>query len=94
MFEAISVFTGIDSVKDFKLYQKDTLDISDLLSGYDPLSDAIEAFVQITDSRANSIVSVGTNGGGDNFIQIATLIGVTSLTNEETLEASGNLITV
>ncbi len=94
VFEAISAFTGIDTVKDFKLSQNDALDISDFLSGYDPLSDAIEEFVQITDSGANSLVSVDTNGGGDNFVQIATLIGVTSLTNEETLETSGNLITV
>ncbi len=94
MFESDSAFNGIDTVKDFKLSQNDMLDISDLLSGYDPLADAIEDFVQITDNGTNSLLSVDVDGGADNFVQIATLTGVTGLTNEEALETSGNLITV
>ena len=94
IFEAGLAFAGIDNVKDFSLSQNDKLDVSDLLSGYDPLSDAIEDFVQITNNVTNSTLSVDIDGGNNNFVQIATLIGVTDFTDEEALETSGNLITV
>ena len=94
VFKGATAFMGSDIVKDFSLSDGDMLDISDVLSGYDPLSDAISDFVQITDSGANSIVSVDTDGGADGFVQIATLMGVSGLTDEDALEASGNLITV
>ena len=83
---------AIDTVWDFSLADGDKLDISDLISGYDPLTDAITDFVQITDSGSNSIVSVDADGGADNFVQIATLSSVTGLTDEDALETSGNLI--
>mgnify|MGYP001159958392 CR=1 FL=1 len=72
----------------------DALDISDILSGYDPLSDAITDFVQIIDNGSDTIISVDADGGADNFVQIATLIDVVGLTDESALETSGTLITV
>ena len=69
----MSAFSQIDKVMDFNAAQGDVIDISDLLSGYDPLSDAISDFVQFTDSGSNSILSVDTDGGADNFVQVATL---------------------
>ena len=94
VFEDATAFTGIDEVRDFSLGEGDVLDISDLLSGYDALTDAISDFVQITDNGTGSILSVDVNGGADNFVQIATLTGITGLTDEDALELSGNLITV
>ncbi len=82
----------VDTVQDFSLADGDKIDISDLISGYDPLTDAISDFVQITDSGSSSIVSVDADGGADNFVQIATLNNVTGLTDENALETSGNLI--
>ncbi len=90
VFDANS--NGVDAIKDFKTSQGDVLDISDLLEGYDPLSDAITDFVQITDSGSNSILSIDVDGGSDNFVQIATLSNVTGLTDEDALLTSGNLI--
>ncbi len=87
----IDDLNAVDTVQDFSLAQGDKLDISDLISGYDPLTDAISDFVQIADSGSNSIVSVDVDGGADNFVQIATLNNVTGL-DEEALESSGNLI--
>ncbi len=84
---------GSDTVKDFKLSENDKLDISDLLSGYDPLNDVISDFVQITDDGTHSFLKVDTDGGADNFVQIATLTGVTGLTIETGLETSGVIIT-
>lgn len=70
------------------------MDISDLLSDYDPLSDAIADFVQITENSGNSYLNVDTDGGADNFVQVAYLYNEIGLTDETSLEASGNLITV
>ena len=62
--------------------------------GYDPLVDAITDFVQITDNGTDSSVSVDSDGGADNFVQIATLQNATGLTDETALEGNGQLITV
>ncbi len=72
----------------------DKLDVSDLIAGYDPLTDAISDFVQITESGSHSYLSVDADGGGDNFVQVAYIYNETGLTDEEALESSGNLITV
>ncbi|MGH1377183.1 MAG: type I secretion C-terminal target domain-containing protein, partial [Alphaproteobacteria bacterium] len=84
--------TSSDNIQDFNLSEGDKLDVSDLISGYDPLSDAISDFVQITESGSNSYLSVDADGGADNFVQVAYLYNKTGLTDEEALETSGNLI--
>ncbi len=94
VFEGDSAFDNVDIVGDFNLAEDDVLDLSDILSGYDPLSDAIIDFIEITDNGTDSILSVDADGGGDNFVQVATLLNVTGLTDEQVLEASGNLVTV
>ena len=94
IFEATSAYNNIDVVSDFNLGQGDALDLADMLSGYDLLADALTDFVQITNAGANSNVSVDRDGmgGAFGFVQIATLTGITGLTNEDALVASGNLI--
>lgn len=97
VFENASAFANIDTVNVFTLADGDALDISNILSaaGYDPLSDAITDFVEITDSGANSVVRVDVTGTA-NFgagTQIATIVGTTGLTDEAALVTSGNLIT-
>jgi Ca2+-binding RTX toxin-like protein len=87
-----SALTSNDNIQDFDLSEGDKLDISEILSDYDPLTDAITDFVQITENGGNSYLSVDADGGADNFVQIAYLYGATGLTNEEALETSGNLI--
>jgi Ca2+-binding RTX toxin-like protein len=97
MFEATTAFSGIDDIKDFSLAQSDKIDISDLLDGYyNPLTEAITDFIQITTSGSNSIVKIDQNGldGGVNFVQIAQITGVTGLTDEQALVNSGNLVVV
>jgi hypothetical protein len=42
-----------------------------------------------TTSGSDSIVAVDTNGGADHFVNIATILGVTGLTDEAALLASG-----
>ena len=83
-----------DNIQDFDLTEGDALDVSEILEGYDPLTDAITDFVQITENGGNSYLSVDADGGADNFVQIAYLYNVTGLTDEAALETAGDLITV
>ena len=83
-----------DTILDFRINNNEVLDISDLLIGYDAVTEAITDFVQITDNGIDSVLSIDVDGGANNFVSIATLLGVVSLTDEEALELSGNLITV
>lgn len=94
VFEATSAFNDVDVVSDFNVAEGDALDLSELLSGYDATQDAISDFIQITDNGTGTTVSVDADGGADAFVQIATLTGVTGLTDENALEIAGNLITV
>lgn len=91
---AFDNLSSSDNIQDFDLSTGDKLDISDLLIGYDPLTDAITDFVQITESGSNSYLKVDADGGADNFVQVAYIYNETGLTDEAALETSGNLITV
>ena len=44
--------------------------IADMLSQYDPLSDSISDFVQITSDTSHSYLEVDVDGGADNLINI------------------------
>ncbi len=94
VFEAGSAFSGVDVIRDFSKIEGDKIDLNDILSEYDPLTEAITDFVQITTSGADSIVKVDIDGAGTahGFIQIATIAGVTGLTDEQALVTSGNLV--
>ena len=70
----------------------DILEIAEIISGYDALTDAITDFVQLTDNGSDTIVSVDSDGGADNFVQVATLTDIIGL-DETTLETTGNIIT-
>lgn len=85
---------SVDVVRDFDLAEGDKLDISDLLIGYDTVSDTISNFVQLTDDGTNSFLAVDADGGADNFVQVARINGFTTLNNEDFLEATGTLVTV
>ena len=94
VFEQGSAYEGVDKIWGFKIQQGDVLDISDLLEGYDPLTNAITDFVQITQQGFTSVVSIDANGGGDDFTDVAQLVFASGLTNETELETSGNLVVV
>ncbi len=85
---------GLDYVRDFNAGDGDVLDISDILNGVynDPATQSISDFVMISDSGANSILSVDADGGGDSFIQVGVIVNVTGLTDETALVNDGTLI--
>lgn len=91
LFEAATAFSGVDEIMDFSPGQSDAIDVSGVIE-FDPMSDVITDFVQIITSGSDSLLSVDADGGADNFVQIATIVGVTGLTDEAALVTSGALI--
>lgn len=88
--------TGSDTISDFSTTGGDKIDVHALLTGYDPTTSAITDFVHVTASGSNAIVSVdvdGPAGGAANFVQIATLTGMSALAGTEAdMLANGHLI--
>ncbi|MBL8714027.1 MAG: calcium-binding protein [Alphaproteobacteria bacterium] len=81
-----------DTVTDFNRSQGDKLDIKDLLAGFDPLSSDITQFVRIDTVGTNSVLFVDADGGGDGFVQMATLSRATGLEDEAALLSAGVLV--
>ncbi|MDI1227524.1 MAG: type I secretion C-terminal target domain-containing protein [bacterium] len=94
LFDAATAYTGIDIVTDFSTGQGDALDIGDLLTAYDPMADVLTDFVRFTTVGSDTIVEIDRDGAGAGFgfTQVATLTGVTGLTDEDALVLAGNLI--
>jgi Ca2+-binding RTX toxin-like protein len=92
MFDIATLGT-IDKITDFSTAQGDVLNIHDILVGYNPVSSAITDFLQITNSGANSNVSVNRDGTGTAYgwAQIATLSNVIGLMDEALLLANHNI---
>jgi len=94
IFEAAQAFDGVDRIRGFSETAGDVIDISDVISGYDPLADALSDYVQITDDGTHGYVEVDSDGAanGVNFTRIAQLDWTIGL-DANALEASGNLKT-
>lgn len=91
---AFSDIADIDHIHDFSLAEGDMIDLSDVLVGYDPITDAINDFIMITAQGSDTIISVDADGGGDHYTQTAIMYGISGLSDAETLETDGTLITV
>ncbi len=90
----VDSYGSIDVVTDFSAGAGDAIDIRDLLDSYDSGTDDVTEWVRITTSGSNSIVEVDRDGTGTGYgwTQIATLNGVTGLTDEAALVVAGNLL--
>ncbi len=86
-FEATPALNGVDTIKDFSFAQGDALDLSAMLTAYNPTQDAIDQFVFATTVNGNTVVSVDVTGSGNiaNAQAVAILQGVTGVTNVEDL---------
>ncbi|MDD9901468.1 MAG: S8 family serine peptidase [Alphaproteobacteria bacterium] len=96
VFEAATAFSGLDTITDFRTFQNDALDISDMLTGYDPLADTLTDFVEIATIGSHSALRVDMDGTGGvhSMTQIAIIYNNTTLTDEDALVLSGHLIVV
>lgn len=81
LFEATTAFSNVDTIADFSTAQGDAINIADLLTGYDPLNDAITDFVSVRDNGSNTVLSVDRDGTGGAYAaqDIVTINGVTGL---------------
>jgi Ca2+-binding RTX toxin-like protein len=82
VFRGATVFTGSATIADFNTSQGDKIDISDVLHDhYNPLTDAIADFVQLTTSGSNTLLKVDLDGTGTTYspTTIATIQGITGL---------------
>ena len=92
VFEAATAFDTADSITDFNVGEGDVLDIADILSGYDPLSDVITDFIEITNDGTNTNIAIDSDGGADNF-QIITELTNTVITDDtQTLITNGTIV--
>jgi len=90
VFEALSAYNHTDKIRDFKLNDNDVIDISDLMSAYDPINRTLSDFVQITNDGTHSYLEIDADGGADSFLQIAKIENVLGL-DATALEASGHI---
>ncbi len=85
---------SIDRVKDFNLTAGDQLDISTLLTGFDPLADNINDFVKLTirsDTRAD--LSINKDGQNNDFQYVGIVYGdLTGQTVDTLVQNNGLLI--
>lgn len=68
------ILNNMDSVRitDFKIGQ-DILDLSNILTDFDAVDDAIADFVKFTQSGTDTIIKVDLNGGADQFVEVIAL---------------------
>lgn len=95
VLEATSAFNDVDVIKDFSAADGDAINVADILDGYYTAGvDDITEFVQITDDGADSTLAIDQDGTakGTNFVTLATISGVTGLTDEAALLSGGYLI--
>lgn len=84
---------GLDEIADFSAtVNGDILDFGDVLTGYDPGSSNINDFIQCVTTSDGTKIRVDTDGGGDSFVDLVTLVGVT--TDITGLLNNGNLVLV
>ena len=84
--------TGVDTVTDFTAGAGgDALDVSALLTGFNPATSVLSGFVRVTTSGSNTNVEIDSNGGGDSFQSVAVLQGVVGL-DVNAMRANANLI--
>lgn len=68
----------VDTIHDFNAGQGDSINLSDVLEGYDPLTSDIAAFVQLVQNGANTELLINADGdAGGTFVAAAIIIGHT-----------------
>ncbi|QQG37410.1 MAG: type I secretion C-terminal target domain-containing protein [Micavibrio aeruginosavorus] len=85
--------SSIDIILDFSLSDGDILDVSDIITNFDPIEDSIADFINVSTYNGYSTLGIDVDGGANNF-QIAAIIeGSVDLTDLTTLLQNGILVT-
>ncbi|HPF78721.1 MAG TPA: type I secretion C-terminal target domain-containing protein [Alphaproteobacteria bacterium] len=93
VFESASAFNDVDEINGFDVGEFDSIDISDLLTGYTAGVSDINDFVQLTESGGNTTIAVDANGtvGGSSYLDIVTINGAVGM-DADIMETLGVLI--
>lgn len=84
-------FIGVDTVKDFER-GLDTLNLTDLLDGYDSSISSANAFIKLVMNGNNTHIHVNADGVGNDFVKIATVEGVKLGVDVQALIDEGSMI--
>lgn len=83
---------GTDTVTDFD-NGRDVISVKDLLSGYDPLQDALSDFVHLTDNGTSSTLSINATGqSGGTFHAAVVLENVSGVTLDDIVNANSLIV--
>lgn len=85
--------TGVDTVHNFDAAGRDWLDISAIITGYDPLTDDLTDFIQLTEAAGDTTIAVDSDGAanGSSYTDVVVLDGTTGVDLNQ-LVAGDNLI--
>ena len=80
LFLYLSLQDGVDTIKDFDISEGDVIDLSQLLTSYDPVQDSIDDFLTFVENDGNTSVFVDSSGNeGVAGTELMVLEGVTGL---------------
>ncbi|MEL6968003.1 MAG: type I secretion C-terminal target domain-containing protein [Pseudomonadota bacterium] len=82
---------ALDQITDF-VSGTDVIDVSELLTGFDPQNDVVSEFVSLSESGGNTTIQVSPTGLGGATESVVELQGVTGL-DLATLISDGSLVT-
>lgn len=82
-----------DTITDFKAAEGDKINITDVLEGYDPLTDDISHFVRLVQSGADTELQINADGAGSDFVAAALIRGGVGGETLADLVADGVIVT-
>ena len=92
IWEAIDILSGAtDQIIDFNVAEGDVLDLTALLSNFDPASDTLSDFINLDQQGLDTVVQIDQSGSSNFGIDVVTLNGITGL-DLATLQSNGNLL--
>jgi Ca2+-binding RTX toxin-like protein len=80
-----------DMIADFHLAEGDVINVTDVLEGYDPLSDNIANFVRLVQVGSDTELQINADGAGSDFVAAALIVGGAGA-DLSTLLADGALV--
>lgn len=79
LFESIA--DGVDTIADFDMLEGDLIDMSALLTAYNPLQHSLDDFIFAREESGNTVLSVDVSGSGNaaNAVDVVVVRSVTGL---------------
>lgn len=92
VFAVTAIDEFVDVIHDFSRAQGDSINIADVLTGYDPLADDIANFVRLVQNGGDTELQINADGdAGGAFVTAAMILGGTGL-DLATLIGNGGIV--